>query len=96
VFGETLALDIEEVQKTMPARFLLACIRQWLAEVGRQIGQHHEIDGKIQRGSFATAASRLPWQLVSAWASETRLILGQSAVDMKSNIHSACSRIRGC
>jgi predicted transposase YbfD/YdcC len=64
---------------------LVACIRQWLDEVGRQIGQHIAIDGKTLRGSFDTAAGRSPLHLVSAWASEARLTLGQVAVDCKSN-----------
>jgi predicted transposase YbfD/YdcC len=64
---------------------LVACIRHWLDEVGRQIGQHIAIDGKTLRGSFDTAAGRNPLHLVSAWASEARLTLGQVAVDSKSN-----------
>jgi predicted transposase YbfD/YdcC len=64
---------------------LVACIRQWLDEVGRQIGQHIAIDGKTLRGSFDRAAGRSPLHLVSAWASEARLTLGQVAVDSKSN-----------
>jgi predicted transposase YbfD/YdcC len=67
-----------------PAR-LVACIRQWLVEVGCQLGQHVAIDGKTLRGSFDTAAGRSSLHLVSAWASETRLTLGQVAVDAKSN-----------
>lgn len=64
---------------------LVGCIQQWLAEIGREIGQHIAIDGKTLRGSFDTAASRNPLHLVSAWASEARLTLGQIAVDSKSN-----------
>jgi predicted transposase YbfD/YdcC len=64
---------------------LVACIRQWLVEVGCQLGQHIAIDGKTLRGSFDTTAGRSPLHLVSAWASETRLTLGQVAVDAKSN-----------
>lgn len=64
---------------------LLACIQQWLEEIGREIGKHIAIDGKTLRGSFDKAAGRNPLHLVSAWASETRLTLGQIAVDSKSN-----------
>ena len=64
---------------------LVACIRHWLDEVGRQIGLHIAIDGKTLRGSFDTAAGRSPLHLVSAWASETRLTLGQVTVEAKSN-----------
>lgn len=64
---------------------LVACIKQWLDEIGREIGKHIAIDGKTLRGSFDKAAGRNPLHLVSAWASETRLTLGQIAVDSKSN-----------
>jgi predicted transposase YbfD/YdcC len=67
-----------------PAK-LVECIQQWLREIGRQIGQHIAIDGKTLRGSFDKAAGRNPLHLVSAWAGEARLTLGQIAVDCKSN-----------
>jgi len=64
---------------------LVTCIQQWLEEIGREIGSHIAIDGKTLRGSFDKAAGRNPLHLVSAWASEARLTLGQIAVDSKSN-----------
>ena len=64
---------------------LVACIGQWLDDLGREIGKHIAIDGKTLRGSGDKAAGRNPLHLVSAWASETRLTLGQIAVDEKSN-----------
>jgi predicted transposase YbfD/YdcC len=67
-----------------PAK-MVACIRQWLDEIGREIGRHIAIDGKTLRGSFDKAAGRNPLHLVSAWASEARLTLGQIAAEAKSN-----------
>jgi predicted transposase YbfD/YdcC len=67
-----------------PAK-LVACIQQWLDDVGRQIGKHIAIDGKTLRGSFDTAAGQNPLHLVSAWACEARLTLGQVATEAKSN-----------
>lgn len=67
-----------------PAR-LGACIQQWLDDVGRAIGKHIAIDGKTLRHSFDKAAGRNPLHLVSAWACEARLTLGQVATDAKSN-----------
>jgi predicted transposase YbfD/YdcC len=67
-----------------PAK-LAACIAQWFAEIGKEIGRHVAIDGKTLRVSFDKAAGRNPLHLVSAWASEARLTLGQIAVDDKSN-----------
>ena len=64
---------------------LMACIQQWLEDLGREIGKHIAIDGKTLRGSGDKAAQRNPLHLVSAWASEARLTLGQIAVDSKSN-----------
>lgn len=64
---------------------LVNCVAQWLDDIGRDLGQHIAIDGKTLRGSFDTAAGRNPLHLVSAWATEARLTLGQVAVDSKSN-----------
>lgn len=43
------------------------------------------IDGKSLRRSYDTAKGQAPLHLVSAWANEARLVLGQVAVDQKSN-----------
>jgi predicted transposase YbfD/YdcC len=65
---------------------LVPCIHQWLAALGRAVaGEVVAIDGKTLRGSFDTAAAQNPLHLVSAWATDARLTLGQMAVDAKSN-----------
>lgn len=64
---------------------LVTCIQRWLDDVGREIGKHIAIDGKTLRGSFDKAAGKNPLHLVSAWACEARLTLGQVATDAKSN-----------
>ena len=43
------------------------------------------VDGKTLRRSYDRAEAKSPLQLVSAWAAEQRLVLGQLAVDGKSN-----------
>jgi predicted transposase YbfD/YdcC len=43
------------------------------------------LDGKTLRRSFDRAAGQSPLHLVSAWAADQRLVLGQVAVDGKSN-----------
>lgn len=43
------------------------------------------VDGKTMRRSFDRAAAASPLHLVSAWATDQRLVLGQIAVDAKSN-----------
>jgi len=67
-----------------PAK-LAACIVQWLEDVGCELGKHIAIDGKTLRGSFDTAAGQNPLHLVSAWACDVRLTLGQVATEAKSN-----------
>jgi predicted transposase YbfD/YdcC len=51
------------------------------------------IDGKTARRSHARSKGREPLHLVSAWASERRLVLGQEAVDGKSNEITAIPRL---
>jgi len=67
-----------------PAK-LSACVVQWLEEMGIEIGKHIAIDGKTLRGSYDTKAGQNPLHLVSAWACEARLTLGQIATEEKSN-----------
>ncbi|HEV3082551.1 MAG TPA: ISAs1 family transposase [Gemmataceae bacterium] len=65
---------------------LMACIQQWLDALGAAVaGEVVAIDGKTLRGSFDTAAGQNPLHVVSAWACDARLTLGQVAVDAKSN-----------
>jgi predicted transposase YbfD/YdcC len=65
---------------------LRGCIRRWLAALGNAVaGEVVAIDGKTLRGSFDAAAGQSPLHLVSAFATDARLVLGQVAVDGKSN-----------
>ncbi|WNK19134.1 ISAs1 family transposase [Halomonas piscis] len=43
------------------------------------------VDGKTLRRSYDRAAAKSPLHLVSVWAADQRLVLGQRAVDEKSN-----------
>jgi predicted transposase YbfD/YdcC len=69
--------------KIDPAVFNRCCIA-WLRDVSDVVGLGHlAIDGKTLRGS---ASSKLaPLHLVSAWATEAKLSLGEVAVEGKSN-----------
>lgn len=51
------------------------------------------IDGKTSRCSHARAKGREPLHLLSAWASQQRLVLGQAAVESKSNEITAIPRL---
>ncbi len=63
-----------------------ACFQSWVRAVGAAVGLPHiAIDGKTLRRSFHRAAGLGPLHLVSAWATNQHLTLGQVAVDGKSN-----------
>jgi predicted transposase YbfD/YdcC len=62
-----------------------ACFQAYLDQLGAVCRGHVAIDGKTLRGAHERAAGASPLQLVSAFASETRLSLGQIAVDAHSN-----------
>jgi predicted transposase YbfD/YdcC len=58
----------------------------WIRSIAKNtLGRLVAIDGKTARHSFDKAAGKGALHLVSAWASENRLLLGQQAVDSKSN-----------
>jgi predicted transposase YbfD/YdcC len=62
------------------------CFLAWMhAVVGASRGRLIAVDGKALRGSLDAAKGRSALHLVSAWASENHLLLGQRAVDAKSN-----------
>jgi predicted transposase YbfD/YdcC len=62
------------------------CFREWIAGVCERLGiRHVAIDGKRLAGSQDSGLGVKAIHLVSAWATEARLTLGQVAVDEKSN-----------
>jgi predicted transposase YbfD/YdcC len=68
-----------------PAAFQ-RCFLDWVGAVAEASdGRIVALDGKTLRRSFDTAAGRGALHLVSAWATENQLLLGQQAVDTKSN-----------
>jgi len=63
-----------------------ACFQSWIDAIrGTVTPAHIAIDGKTARRSFARSAGLGPLHVVSAWATEQHLTLGQVAVDGKSN-----------
>ena len=63
-----------------------SCFLGWVGTVAEASdGRIVAIDGKTLRRSFDTAAGQGALHLVSAWATENQLLLGQQAVDTKSN-----------
>jgi predicted transposase YbfD/YdcC len=67
-----------------PAQFH-ACFVTFMRRFAAPLAGVVAVDGKTLRRSFDRAAGRSPLHLVSAWAVEQRLVLGQIAVDDKSN-----------
>jgi predicted transposase YbfD/YdcC len=70
------------------------CFIQWIRHWAQDLaGEVVPSDGKTLRRSFDRAAAKEPLPLVSAWASETGLSLGQVATADKSNEITAIPRL---
>jgi predicted transposase YbfD/YdcC len=68
-----------------PGQFV-ACFRHWVKPFADpEPGRHIAIDGKTNRASLDRTLDQKPLHVVSAWAREANLVLGQVAVDEKSN-----------
>lgn len=62
------------------------CFEQWVQQLVSELGiQVIAIDGKSVRGSYDRESGSKALHLVSAWATEHRLVLAQSKVQDKSN-----------
>ena len=74
----------ERVFRCLRPQTFQACFRRWVEAIteGLRI-RHVAIDGKTLRGSGSAKLG--PLHLVSAWATDQQLSLGQVAVDGKSN-----------
>jgi predicted transposase YbfD/YdcC len=78
----------ERVFAALDPRAFERCCLAWLREVAGLVGgKHIAIDGKTLRGSAGSTLG--PLHLVSAWATQAHLTLGQVAVDGKSNENTA-------
>jgi predicted transposase YbfD/YdcC len=63
-----------------------ACFLRWMQAVAEvTAGEVVAIDGKVLRRSFAKGTGKQAMHMVSAWASENGVVLGQRKVDTKSN-----------
>lgn len=64
----------------------VACFLKWVKALQESTdGQLVAIDGKTARATLDRAKGKNPLHVVSAWAAENRLFLGQEVVDEKSN-----------
>jgi len=76
----------ERVFDRLQPRAFAAAFRHWMRALADTVGlKHIAIDGKTLRRSGAPTRGLGMLHLVSAWASENHLVLGQVAVEGKSN-----------
>ena len=76
-----------------PAEFA-RCFAEWVQALNIATeGQVIAVDGKTLRGSGDAARDQNPLHVVQAWATENQLMLGQVAVDDKSNEITAIPRL---
>ncbi|MDG3008378.1 ISAs1 family transposase [Paludisphaera mucosa] len=72
--------------RALDTRAFEACLLGWIAALHEATaGRVVAIDGKTLRGSFDRASGKSAIYMVSAWATDARLSLGQVVVDAKSN-----------
>jgi predicted transposase YbfD/YdcC len=84
----------ERVFDRIDPQSFLACFQQWVDVLTRGLGVAHiAIDGKTLRHSGNRTKHWGPLHVVSAWASQCHLTLGQVAVDAKSNEITAIPRL---
>ena len=77
---------ISYVMSRLSVKGFQECFMSWSqASVSQCEGEIINVDGKTARGSRDKKNNRNPLHMVSAWASKNRLVLGQEAVDEKSN-----------
>jgi predicted transposase YbfD/YdcC len=74
---------LNDVMNALPAALFSECFVAWTQGLRERAPDIVAIDGKTSRR--AHAAGGAPLHLVSAWAARQRLVLGQEAVDKKSN-----------
>jgi predicted transposase YbfD/YdcC len=73
------------VMNRLDPELFSACFTAWAAELRPEAIDLVAIDGKTSRRSHDRSKGKKALHLVSAWASNERLVLGQEAVEEKSN-----------
>ena len=59
--------------------------REWVEGLREKLSEVISVDGKVSRGSHDRAAGKKPISMVSAWAHDNSLVLGQLKVEDKTN-----------
>jgi predicted transposase YbfD/YdcC len=76
---------LNDVINGLDADLFKTCFANWVEALRDHAPDIIAIDGKTSRRAHARGKGREPLHLVSAWAARQRLVLGQEAVDVKSN-----------
>jgi predicted transposase YbfD/YdcC len=76
---------LNDVINALDPELFKTCFATWVEALRDEAPDIIAIDGKTSRRSHARSKGRAPLHMVSAWASRQRLVLGQEAVDVKSN-----------
>lgn len=77
---------IGRVFALVDAEHFIQCFLHWVQTIHEvSAGQIIGLDGKTVRASLDRAQGKNPLHVVSAWASENRVVLGEVMVDEKSN-----------
>jgi predicted transposase YbfD/YdcC len=76
---------LRTVMNRLDPDLFAACFSSWVAECWPDKPEFVAIDGKTSRRSHDRKRGQKPLHLVSAFATTSRLVLGQEAVDEKSN-----------
>jgi len=93
-FGIPAHDTLERVFDRIDPRAFSVCFCRWVQAISAALGRAHiAIDGKTLRRSFDAASGLGPLHVVSAWATQQHLSLGQLAVDGKSNEIKAIPRL---
>jgi predicted transposase YbfD/YdcC len=85
---------LERVFDRLDPQAFQACFRQWVEALAQSLDLGHiAIDGKALRHSGNAPKGWAPLHVVSAWATQCHLTLGQVTVDDKSNEITAIPRL---
>lgn len=76
---------LNDLVNALDPELFKACFGSWVATLRDDDPEIIAIDGKTSRRTHNRARGREPLHLVSAWAARQRLVLGQQAIDEKSN-----------
>ena len=76
---------LNDVINALDPEVFKSCFSAWVEGLREDAPDIIAVDGKTSRRTHARSKGREPLHLVSAWASRQRLVLGQEAIDTKSN-----------